>query len=138
MGEDGAVSDQRLPKEIADARERARRSLPVSLLVLLGIVAMYLPLPKRFVAVLPLAVAIVLTIQLLRYLAGRPSREKVWPAITLGIIGMLLTTLAVQGLFYSTVSAYEKCLAGAQTSVARADCEKIRDESPIGVGFLTE
>ncbi len=120
---------------VVDARERARRTLPVSLLMLIGVVAMYLPLPKRFVAVLPLLVAGYLSITLLRFLSGRPGRQKVWPAVTLGIIGLLLASLAFQAAFYPTVQAYETCLAGAQTSQARAVCEQARTVSPLG--FLT-
>ncbi len=129
------MSEPRLDPAVAEARERARRTLPVSLLMLLGVVAMYLPLPKRFVAVLPLLVAGYLTIALLRFLAGRPGRQKVWPGITLGIIGLLLVSLAFQAAFYPTVHAYEQCLAGAQTSQARAVCEQNRTMSPLG--FLT-
>jgi heme/copper-type cytochrome/quinol oxidase subunit 4 len=113
-------------QEIAFAREKAKRTLPVALLVLLGLVAMYLPLPKRFVAFLPLVVAIVLTIRLLRFLSMRSGREKIWPVFTLVIVGMLLSTLALQVAFYNTVSAYEECLAGAQTNLAQADCEKLK------------
>ena len=85
------MSDPQPEQEIAFAREKAKRTLPVALLVLLGLVAMYLPLPKR---------------------AGR---ERVWPVVTLVIVGMLLSMLALQVAFYGTVSAYEACLSGAQT-----------------------
>ncbi len=135
MREDGWVSKQQLDPAAVDARERARRTLPVSLLMLIGVVGMYLPLPRRFVAVLPLLVAGYFTIALLRFLAGRPGRQKIWPAITLGIIGVLLASLAFQAAFYPTVKAYETCLAGAQTSQARAVCEQTRSTSPLG--FLT-
>ncbi|WP_347353218.1 hypothetical protein [Intrasporangium sp.] len=124
------------PRDIAFAREKARRTLPVSLLVLLGIIAMYLPLPKRFVAALPFVVAIVMTVRLLRFLRGRTGREKVWPAITLALTGLLLASLAVQAVFYPTVRRYEECLANAQTSTARAACEQIRQQGPFGVGFI--
>lgn len=119
--------------DIAFRREKAKRTLPVSLLVLLGLVAMYLPLPKRFVAFLPLVLAVVLTIRLLRFLAPRARREKVWPALTLGLVGMLLSTLAMQVAFYDKVSAYEQCLDGAQTSLARGDCEHQKDASLLGL-----
>ncbi|MEO7753007.1 MAG: hypothetical protein ABIS35_06290 [Terracoccus sp.] len=129
------MSNPRLDPAVTEARERARRTLPVSLLMLLGVVAMYLPLPKRFVAVLPLLVAGYLTVALLRFLSGRPGRQKVWPGITLGIIALLLASLASQAAFYPTVHAYEQCLAGAQTSQARGVCEQNRATSPLG--FLT-
>ena len=51
MGEDGRMTDPEPAGPIVFAREKAKRTLPVALLVLLGLTAMYLPLPKRFVAV---------------------------------------------------------------------------------------
>lgn len=116
----------------ADAQERARLSLPVMVCVLLSVVAMYLPLPKRFVAVVPLLLAVVLSVRLLRSLRHRRQREKIWPAVTLGMIGVLLASLLVQGVFYRSVHAYEECLAGALTAQARADCETLRGSLGLG------
>ncbi|GAA6526216.1 hypothetical protein [Intrasporangium sp. DVR] len=131
-----STPDQR--PDLAFAREKARRTFPVTLLVLLGIIAMYLPLPKRFVAVVPLALAAVLTIRLLRFLALRRGREKVWPAVTLGIVGLMLSTLAVQAVFYDDVSAYEQCIESAQTQQARGACEQLREDSSFGARFLLQ
>lgn len=117
------------PEDVAFRREKAKRTLPVSLLVLLGLLAMYLPLPKRFVAFLPLVLAVVLTVRLLRFLSPRAGREKVMPALTLALVGLLLSTLAMQIAFYDKVSAYEQCLDGAQTSQARGDCDQQRNTS---------
>lgn len=127
------MTEPRPEQDIAFRREKAKRTLPVSLLVLLGLVAMYLPLPKRFIAFLPLVLAVVLTVRLLRFLAPRAGREKVWPGLTLGLVGLLLSTLAMQAAFYDKVSAYEQCLDGAQTSLARADCEQQKDASLLGL-----
>jgi len=121
-----------LDREIAFAREKAKRTLPVAVLVLLALVAMYLPLPKRLVAFIPLAVALVLTVRLLRFLSARAGREKIWPAVTLAIIGVLIMTLVLQVAFYGAVRAYEDCVARAQTSLAQADCEKLRESGPLG------
>ena len=63
-----------------------------------------------------------LLVRLLRFLSDRTGREKIWPVVTLVIAGMLLSTLAVQVAFYDSVSAYEECLAGAQTSIAAGSC----------------
>lgn len=133
MGEDGRVTDPDLQDETVFAREKAKRTLPVALLVLLGLTAMYLPLPKRFVAFVPLVLAVVLTVRLLRFLSPRTGREKIWPVVTLVIAGMLLSTLAMQVAFYDTVSAYEECLAGAQTSIAAASCAPLRDAGLFGL-----
>jgi heme/copper-type cytochrome/quinol oxidase subunit 4 len=127
------MTEPQQEQEIAFAREKAKRTLPIALLVLLGLVAMYLPLPKRFVAFLPLVLAVVLTVRLLRFLSMRTGKEKIWPVITLVISGMLLSSLALQVAFYDSVSAYEKCVAGAQTSIAEGDCAKLRDAGMVGV-----
>ncbi len=127
------MTEPRPEQDLAYRREKARRTVPVSLLVLLGIVAMYLPLPKRFVAFVPLLLAVVLTVRLLRFLSPRSGREKVWPARTLAMVGLLLSTLAMQVAFYDSVSAYEQCLDGAQTSLARGACDQQRDASLLGL-----
>lgn len=131
MGHHGVVrpADHR---DTAFAREKAKRSLPISLLLLLGIIGMYLPLPRRFVAAVPLAVAIVLSIRLLRYLRGRAGRDKVWPILTLVLIAFIALTLGLQGVFYRSLVAYQACLASAQTQQAAAACEPLRQQSPLG------
>ncbi len=118
--------------EIAYAREKARYSLPVPLFALVGITAMYLPLPQRFVALLPLLIAMVLAVRLLRFLTPRPGREKVWAGISLAVLMLPVTSLLLQALMYGTVSRYEECIAGAQTNVARGQCERLREASPLG------
>jgi len=127
------MTEPQQEQEIAFAREKAKRTLPVALLVLLGLVAMYLPLPKRFVAVLPLVLAIVLTVRLLRFLSTRGGKEKIWPVVTLVISGMLLSSLALQVAFYDSVHAYEECVAGAQTSIAEGECAPLKDAGMIGL-----
>ncbi len=124
--------------ELAFAREKAKRTLPVTLLVLLGIIAMYLPLPRRFVAALPLVLGGVLTIRLLRFLSERRGREKVWPAITLGLVALMLSTLVLQAVYYDSVRSYEECVAGALTQQARGECELMRQNGPLGPRLLTE
>lgn len=133
---DGPVSTQPRDPDVAFARDKARRTLPISVLMLLAIVAMYLPLPKRFVALAPLVIAVVLSIRLLQFLRNRPGRERVWPVVTLVLVALLLSNLAVQALFYESVSAYERCVESAQTSQAAGTCEELRRKSPLGgTGF---
>lgn len=127
------MTEPQLEQEITFAREKAKRTLPVALLVLLGLVATSLPLPKRFVAVLPLVLAVVLTFRLLRFLSTRPGKEKIWPVVTLVITGVLLSGLGIQAAFYDTVSAYEQCIAGAQTSIAAGSCAQLRDAEMFGL-----
>lgn len=139
MVHDGRVSQQPEQRDVAYLREKARRTMPISVLVLLAIVAMYLPLPRRFVAVAPLVIAVFLSVRLLQFLRDRPGRERVWPVITLVIVSLLLSNLALQGLFYESVSAYEQCVEMAQTSQAAGECEELRRQSPLGgTGFPLE
>ena len=119
-------------QEIALARERARRPLPLIGFVLLGLIAITLPLPKRFVAALPLVVAAYLSVKLLRYLKERPTSEKIWTALSLGVIVSMLLTLLVQAIFYGPVSAYEQCYDQAQTSAARAACDQLQRSGLLG------
>jgi len=119
-------------QEIALARERARRTLPLIGFVLLGLIAITLPLPKRFVAALPLVVAAYLSVKLLRYLKERPTSEKIWTALSLGVIVSMLLTLLVQAIFYGPVSAYEQCYDQAQTSAARAACDQLQRSGLLG------
>ena len=119
-------------QEIALARERAKRSLPLIAFGLLGLLAISLPLPKRFVAALPLLVAAYLSVQLLRFLKDRPTSEKLWTALSLGIIVAMLMTLVVQVFFYGPVSAYEQCYDQAQTATARASCEQLQRSGLLG------
>jgi hypothetical protein len=119
-------------QEIVLARERAKRSLPLLAFVLLGLLALTLPLPKRFVAAVPLVVAAYLSLRLLRFLRDRPTSEKLWTALSLGIIVAMLATLVVQGAFYGPVSAYEQCMDQAQTSTARASCAPLQRSGLLG------
>ena len=124
-------------RDVAFAREKAKRTLPISVLVLLAVVAMYLPLPQRFVAVLPLALALVQSVRLLRFLRHRAGRERLWPVVTLLLVTLLLTNLAGQAAFYDTIKAYEQCIETAQTSAAAGDCEQLRQKGPLrDTGFL--
>jgi hypothetical protein len=119
-------------QEIVLARERAKRSLPLIGFVLLGLLAISLPLPKRFVAALPLLVAAYLSVQLLRFLKDRPTSEKLWTALSLGVIVAMLLTLVVQVVFYGPVSDYEQCYDQAQTATARASCEQLQRSGLLG------
>ncbi|HET8988205.1 MAG TPA: hypothetical protein VFN43_06800 [Humibacillus sp.] len=119
-------------EEIVLARERARRTLPLIAFVLLGLIAISLPLPKRFVAALPLVVAAYLSVKLLRVLKDRPTSEKIWTGLSLGIIVSMLLTLVVQAVFYGPVSAYEQCFEQAQTSAARASCDQLQRTGLLG------
>ena len=109
------MTEPQQEQEIAFAREKAKRTLPIELLVLLGLLA------------------IVLTVRLLRFLSTRGGKEKIWPVVTLVISGMLLSSLALQVVFYDSVHAYEECVAGAQTSIAEGDCAPLKDAGMIGL-----
>ncbi|MCU1537698.1 MAG: hypothetical protein JWP82_2049 [Humibacillus sp.] len=126
------MSEPSRDEEIALARERAKASLPLVAFVLLGLLAITMPLPRRFVAALPLAVAAYLSVRLLRSMQDRPMREKVWTALSLGIIASMLVSLGVQAAFYGPLSAYETCMGEALTSAARASCDQLHLSRVLG------
>lgn len=125
------MSGQRSPQAEA-ARERSRLLLPSTLMAFVGLLALTMPLPQRFVAALPLGLSLALSIRALIKLKDRPRNEKVMPVIGLGLVAVFLGTLVLQGAFYSTVKRYEDCLDQAQTQAARGVCEDLRKSGPLG------
>lgn len=97
----------------------------MSLMAFTTLVAMMAPLPRRFITVLPLVVAVVLAIRYLRRLPSALRRERMMPILTLVVMGIVALLLAVQALAYNQVRDYEQCRLGAQTAAARADCESL-------------
>lgn len=101
------------------------------LLVLLGL---SLPLPQRLIVAVPLVVAGVESIRGLLAVGrrGASSRERLWPLVTLGLVGIMLMSVMTQLVFYGPQKAYEDCLSGANTEVAQAACQHDRQRSILG------
>lgn len=111
-----------------------RWSLTCLALFALVVVASDLPLPARAIALVPVIVAVVVTIQeLLRQRReDAPVRMRLMPVITLVLLAFVLVTAAGQAVFYESVKEYQDCMSGANTAAARAHCELQRQQSGLG------
>ena len=100
----------------------ARRS---AVLLLLGLLASYLDLPWKAVALVPLALAARETVRSLRQMAraGAPRRAMVWSGIGLALITYLAGSILLMLAMYGPFKTYQDCLAGANTAVAKATCQ---------------
>lgn len=124
-----------------DREELARRgrySLTIAALFLLVLVGGALPLPRRAVVLLPIVVAIVVSVREMRRLARASASAftRFGPAIALGLAGVLLLGAVTQAVFYAPQKQYEDCMAGANTATAQASCNQQRQRSILG--SLTE
>lgn len=111
-------------------------SLASTVAMLVTLVAMLLPLPGRFVAVLPCAVGVWQAILALRDASRRrgevPAVHRVPPMMNLALAALLFAALAVQAIFYTSASRYEDCVRGANTNVARAQCQNMLQADLLG------
>jgi len=109
-------------------------SLTMFCLILLVMFAMNLRLPQRLIAIVPITVAGVESVRALMTL-GRleaTGRERLWPVVSLGLVGLMLMSLLTQVIFYGPQKAYEDCMTGAHTRVAQAECQHQRERSVLG------
>jgi hypothetical protein len=106
----------------------ARRS---AVLLLLGLLATYLDLPWKAVALVPLTLAAWDTVRALRDMsrAGAPRRAMVWSGVGLALIAYLAGSVLLMLALYGPFKTYQDCLAGANTGVARAQCQNELDGS---------
>jgi hypothetical protein len=106
----------------------ARRS---AVLLLVGLLATYLDLPWKAVALVPLALAARETVRSLREMAraGAPRRAMVWSGVGLALIAYLTGSVLLMLAMYGPFTTYQDCLAGANTAVARAKCQDQLDGS---------
>jgi len=113
---------------------RGGYSMTVVALFLLILLASALPLPQRAVAIVPIAVAAVISVRELIRLQreSAPALMRFGPFLTLGLVGMLLLAAATQVTLYVPLKAYEDCLAGANTQAAQAACAQERQQSLVG------
>jgi hypothetical protein len=106
----------------------ARRS---AALLLVGLLATYLDLPWKAVALVPLVLAAWETTRSLRDMARAraPRRVMVWSGIGLALTAYLAGSVLLMLVFYGPFKTYQDCLAGANTAVARAQCRAGLDHS---------
>ena len=91
----------------------------------------YLDLPWKAVALVPLVLAAWETVRSLRQMAraGAPRRAMVWSGIGLALIAYLAGSVLLMLAMYGPFKTYQDCLAGANTAVARAQCQDELDGS---------
>ena len=97
-----------------------------------------LPLPRRAIVVIPIVVAIVVSIREMRRLSRASSGAftRFGPAVALGLSTVLLLGAITQAVFYVPQKRYEDCMTGANTSTAQTVCSQERQQSILG--SLTE
>ena len=132
----GQVGGQQVSRE--ELRARGRYSLTIACLFLLILLGAGLPLPRRAIVVIPILVAIVVSIREMRRLARGSSGAftRFGPAVALGLSSVLLLGAITQAVFYVPQKRYEDCMNGANTSTAQTVCSQQRQQSILG--SLTE
>jgi len=132
----GQVGGQQVSRE--ELRARGRYSLTIACLFLLILLGAGLPLPRRAIVVIPIVVAIVVSIREMRRLSRGSSGAftRFGPAVALGLSSVLLLGAITQAVFYAPQKRYEDCMNGANTSTAQTVCSQQRQQSILG--SLTE
>ena len=132
----GQVGGPQVSRE--ELRARGRYSLTIASLFLLILLGAGLPLPRRAIVVLPILVAIIVSIREMRRLsrASAGAFTRFGPAVALGLSTVLLLGAITQAVFYAPQKRYEDCMTGANTSAAQTVCTQERQQSILG--SLTE
>jgi hypothetical protein len=128
----GQVGGQQVSRE--ELRARGRYSLTIACLFVLILVGAGLPLPRRAIVVVPIVVAIVVSIREMRRLsrASAGAFTRFGPAVALGLSAMLLLGAVTQAVFYAPQKQYEDCMVGANTNSAQTACSQQRQRSILG------
>jgi len=131
---DGLGGGGLVAERTREVMRRGGYSMTVVALFLLILLASALPLPQRAVAIVPIAVAAVISVRELIRLQreSAPALMRFGPFVTLGFVGMLLLAAATQVALYVPLKAYEDCLTGANTQAAQAVCAQQRQQSLVG------
>ena len=121
-----------------ELRARGRYSLTVAALFVLILLGAGLPLPRRAIVVVPIVLAIIVSIREMRRLsrASAGAFTRFGPAVALGLSAMLLLGAVTKAVFYVPQKQYEDCMQGANTSAAQTVCSQQRQRSILG--SLTE
>ena len=132
----GQVGGQQVSRE--ELRARGRYSLTIASLFVLILVGAGLPLPRRAIVVVPIVVAIVVSVREMRQLSRSSAGAftRFGPAVALGLSAVLLLGAVTQAVFYTPQKQYEDCMTGANTNTAQTVCSQQRQRSILG--SLTE
>ena len=132
----GQVSGQQVSRD--ELRARGRYSLTIASLFVLILVGAGLPLPRRAIVVVPIVVAIIVSVREMRRLSRSSAGAftRFGPAVALGLSAVLLLGAVTQAVFYAPQKQYEDCMTGANTNTAQTVCNQQRQRSLLG--SLTE
>jgi hypothetical protein len=132
----GQVGGRQVSRE--ELRARGRYSMTIACLFLLILLGAGLPLPRRAVVVVPIVIAIVVSVREMRRLSRESAGPftRFGPAVALGLSAVLLLGAITQAVFYAPQKQYEDCMTGANTSAAQSVCNQQRQRSILG--SLTE
>ncbi|GMA20457.1 hypothetical protein MM440_16825 [Arsenicicoccus piscis] len=115
------MPDKPVPTPPAGARDSSR----CALLVLVGLVLTYLPLPWRALAVVAGLAAIFFGIRAMTaQIRTKQSFSAAWTGLGVMLAAWLIVVTGIQTVFTGQWSQVEECLKGANTRVAEADCRK--------------
>jgi hypothetical protein len=128
----GQVGGQQVSRE--ELRARGRYSLTIACLFLLILLGAGLPLPRRAIVLVPIVLAIGVSIREMRRLsrASAGAFTRFGPAVALGLSSVLLLGAITQAVFYAPQKRYEDCMTGANTSTAQTVCSQQRQQSILG------
>ena len=128
----GQVGGQQVSRE--ELRARGRYSLTIASLFLLILIGAGLPLPRRAIVVVPIVVAIIVSVREMRRLSRSSAGAftRFGPAVALGLSAVLLLGAVTQAVFYAPQKQYEDCMTGANTSAAQSVCNQQRQRSILG------
>ena len=117
-----------------ELRARGRYSLTVAALFALILLAAGLPLPRRAIVLVPIVVAMTVSVREMRRLSrvSAGAFTRFGPAVALGLSAMLLLGAVTQAVFYVPQKQYEDCMQGANTSAAQTVCSQERQRSILG------
>jgi hypothetical protein len=125
-----------MPAQVSrdEVAQRGRYSLSVAALFVLILLGGGLTLPRRAIVVLPIVLAIVVSVREMRRLSRvrASAMTRFGPAIALGLAGVLLLGVVTQVVFYVPQKRYEDCMTGANTNSAQAACGQERQRSILG------
>lgn len=110
------------------------------MLMLVGLIASWAPLPYTVVAVVPLVWAGVESVRAIRARASStaPKRGVASSVVGLVLVGVLTSMVLLPYAVYDTAKSRQDCIEGANTAIAAAECNSHlkSDLQPFLGGFL--
>lgn len=102
----------------------------VAVLMLVGLAALTMPFPWVGVALLPLGLAAVESVRALLQMRGQQggAAPRVWTLTGLVLIVLMIASVGWPFIFFRASLDYQRCLDGANTAAARAECRPVLEQ----------